>query len=201
MGVAGATSDRGDDPGRRRRRPGRRRAEHGRRGVRLGQHPARLRAGAAGQGAARARARSPRRSSPSSPGIYVDKGLSEELALEVAQRAHRARRARRARGGRARHRPRRPHQPVDTRPGPRCSSFTRRRAAAAADDHAGRRRRPGLGHGRRGGRRARADRLGQRPARLRRRAGRAVVAQRRRRAASRCSSPTRSGPLVGTQIV
>ena len=54
IGVVGATSDRDRDPDRRRRRPGRRRDEHGRRGVRLGQHPARLRAGAAGQGAPRA---------------------------------------------------------------------------------------------------------------------------------------------------
>ena len=53
--------------------------------VRLGQHPARLRARAAGQGARASCATSPRRSSPSSPGSTSSKGLDEELALEVAK--------------------------------------------------------------------------------------------------------------------
>ena len=65
--------------------------------------------------------------------IYVEKGLSEELALQVAARADRARRARRARRGRARHRPRRPHQPVDRGLGLDAVVHARRAAAAAHD--------------------------------------------------------------------
>ncbi len=52
--------------------------------------------------------------------LYVQKGLTEPLALEVAQQltAHDA--LGRARRGRARHRPRRPHQPLARRRAPRC---------------------------------------------------------------------------------
>ena len=85
MGVAGATSDRGTIliagvaglvAGA---------LSMARRRVRLGQHPERLRAGAAGQGAARAARRSPQEELEELAGLYVDKGLTEELALEVAR--------------------------------------------------------------------------------------------------------------------
>ena len=80
MGVAGATADRARDPDRRRRRAVAGALSMARRRVRLGQHPARLRAGAARAGAPRAAPRSPRRSWPSWPAIYVGKGLTPELA-------------------------------------------------------------------------------------------------------------------------
>ena len=50
-------------------------------------------------------------------GIYVAKGLTEDLALQVAQQLTAARRPRRPRRGRAGHRPRRHLQPVDRRMG------------------------------------------------------------------------------------
>ena len=99
-------------------------------------------------------------------GLYVDKGLSEELALQVARELT----AHDALGAHA-------EAELGIDPDDLTSpwqaawasmlAFTRRRAAAAADDHADAAERPGLGdRGRRGGR-ARRHRLDQRPARLR----------------------------------
>ena len=84
VGVAGATTEPQRDPDRRHRRPRRRRDEHGRRRVRLGQHPARHRAGAARQGAAGA-AETPDEELAELTEIYAAKGLSAELAREVAE--------------------------------------------------------------------------------------------------------------------
>ena len=138
MGVAGATSDRtailiagvaGLAAGA---------LSMARRGVRLGQHPARLRAGAAGQGAPRAARRAGRGARGAGRALRRE-GPHRGAGARGRRAADRARRARRARRGRARHRPRRHHEPVER--GLRLDARLHdRRAAAAAHDHA---RRPG----------------------------------------------------------